>query len=147
MQQEPNTGLSVKFGDELMQGGFTVVPNYLLKLYAELGISPTELVFIEQIWLYWYERQQDMFPALSTIAERMRLSRRQVQAYVSSLKEKKYHDKETGYVSKPYLQVKERYAAAGGGQLSNQYDFSGLLEAVAYLVKKTVRAKITWERM
>ncbi|MGZ3645875.1 MAG: hypothetical protein ACXVCM_18715, partial [Ktedonobacteraceae bacterium] len=40
------------------------------------------------------------------------LKRRQVQAYVSSLKEKRYHDSETEYESQPYLQIRERYATS-----------------------------------
>ncbi|MGZ3645876.1 MAG: helix-turn-helix domain-containing protein [Ktedonobacteraceae bacterium] len=111
------------------------MPNLVMKLYAELGITSTEMMLIQHVWLFWYEKQEDMFPALTTIAERMGLKRRQVQAYVSSLKEKRYHDSETGYESQPYLQIRERYATSGG-QLSNQYDFSGLLAAVIFLAKK-----------
>ncbi len=132
---ETQATLTVKYGNDLMQGGFTSVPNLALKLFAELGITPTEFVFIEQIWLYWYERQENMFPALSTIADRMNVSRRHVGRYVDSLKAKSYQDKDAGYQSQPYLIVRERYATSGG-QLSNQYDFSGFLEAVIYLAKK-----------
>jgi hypothetical protein len=135
MQNVSQGTLQVKFGDQLLQGKYTVVPNLLLKLLGELGITPNELVFTLEVWVYWYEQQKDMFPTLNTIAERMNLSRRNVNRYVESLKGKQYHDKETGYVSKPYLQVHERYATSGG-QLSNQYDFSGMLEAVTFLAVK-----------
>src|SRR5512142_1768227 len=82
--------------------------------------------------MHWYEQQEDMHLALTTIALRMNVSRRQAGRYVQSLKTKSYHDPDTGYQSPPYLQVHERYAQEAGSQLSNQYDFSGFLDALLY---------------
>jgi predicted nucleic acid-binding Zn ribbon protein len=56
-----------------MQGRYTVVPNLLLKLLGELDITPNELVFTLEVWVYWHEQQRDVFPALNTIAERMNI--------------------------------------------------------------------------
>ena len=69
MQNIPQGTLQVKFGDQLLQGKYTVVPNLLLKLLGELDITPNELVFTLEVWVYWHEQQKEMFPALNIIAE------------------------------------------------------------------------------
>jgi hypothetical protein len=116
-----------------MQGRFTAVPNLVMLLYSELGISSLEMMLVLHVWVYWYDHQSSMHPALSTIAERMGMTRRQLCTHVKHLKEKKYKDPD--FESQPYLQVHERYASQGG-QLSNQYDFTGFLDAVKYLARK-----------
>jgi hypothetical protein len=136
MQNGKNSGLREKFGEELMQGGFTSLPNLMMNLYAALGITSPEMMFILQMWTHWYEKQEDMHPALTTIALRMNVSRRQAGRYVQSLKTKSYHDPDTGYQSQPYVQVHERYAQDAGSQLSNQYNFSGFLDALLYLARR-----------
>lgn len=84
MQNGKNSGLREKFGEELMQGGFTSLPNLVMNLYAALGITSPEMMFILQMWTHWYEKQEDMHPALTTIALRMNVSRRQAGRYVET---------------------------------------------------------------
>src|SRR4051812_31799730 len=62
--------ISVRFGDQILQAGFTSVPNLVLNHYAELGITPAEMMFIIHMWQFrWTER--DPYPSLTTIADRM----------------------------------------------------------------------------
>jgi len=88
--QNDTTGtyrLAVRFGDEILQAGFTTVPNLLLRYQAILGISSSEFNFILQVWYHWWD-QKDPYPALGTIAERIGQSRRQVRRYSESLRDK-----------------------------------------------------------
>lgn len=101
--------ISVRFGDEILQAGFTAIPNLVLERYAALGVTPLELAFTIHVWHYWWN-ERDPYPALNTIAERMATSRRQVRRYVESLKEK------------GFLTVRERYVE-GRGQVTSEYDF------------------------
>ena len=106
--------LVVRFGNELLQDGFTSVPNLVLTHYAILGISAAEMMFSIHVWQYWWT-EKDPYPALQTIADRMSVTRRQVRNYTQSLKQK------------GYLVVNER-ADPSLGQLTSEYDFGPLLE-------------------
>ena len=117
--ETPSYNISVRFGDEIMQAGFTAVPNLLLNHYAELGISPTEMVFIVHIWQYWWT-DRDPYPALKSIADKMGTSLRQARRYAESLKDKQL------------LKVRERRMPELG-QVTNEYDFSPLLRALLAL--------------
>ena len=108
--------LAVKFGDQLMQDGFTAVPNSVLEHYAELGITNNEMMFTIQVWNFWW-RLRDPYPSLATIAERMGLQRRQTQQYVESLR------------NKGFLKTEQRYSESGS-KLTNEYDFSPMLKAI-----------------
>jgi len=114
--------LAVRFGDEILQAGFTTVPNLLLRYQATLDISSTELNFTLQVWYHWWD-QKDPYPALGTIAERMGQSRRQVRRYSESLREK------------GHLVVRER-RADGQGQITSEYDFSPLLDQLRDLFRR-----------
>lgn len=109
----------VRFGDRMLEAGHTAVPNLVLRHYAGLGLSPAELVFVLEVWTFWWS-ERDPYPSLGTIAERMGISRRQARNYVHSLKER------------GYLLVNER-VAPGRGQLTSEYDFGPFLEAIRKL--------------
>jgi hypothetical protein len=111
--------ISVRFGDAILEAGHTAVPNLVLNSYCRLGITPGEMLFVIHIWQHWWT-ERDPYPSLGTIAARMGISRRQARNHASSLK------------TKGYLRVNER-TAAGRGQLSSEYDFAPLLQAVANL--------------
>ena len=101
------------------EGGFTSFPNALFRQYARLGMSEGELVFVQQLWTFWWGDQLP-FPALGSIAERMGKKIRQVQQYVHSLR------------ARGLLLVVPR-ADAQGRQLTNAYDPRPLLRALADL--------------
>lgn len=105
----------MRFGDEILDAGFTVVPNLILRHYATLGITPAEMMFTIHVWEFWWSEKQP-YPALLTIAKRMQMSRRNVRKYVQSLREK------------GFLIVTERFDEHG--QTSSEYDFSPLIQAV-----------------
>lgn len=119
--------LVIRFGNELLQDGFTSVPNLVLTHYAMLGITAAEMMFSIHVWQYWWT-EKDPYPALQTIADRMSVTRRQVRNYTQSLKQK------------GYLVVNER-ADPNHGQLTSEYDFGPLLDAVLFV--RTLLGKLT----
>src|SRR5215211_2238749 len=121
--------ISVRFGDAILEAGHTSVPNLVLNHYAELGISPAEMMFIIHIWQYWWTEKQP-YPSLSTIAEKMRVSLRQAKRYAASLKEA------------GYLRVVPRYVP-GIGQMTNEYDFSTLTSAVVACSQQAEKTPVT----
>src|SRR4051812_4154409 len=119
--------IAVRFGDEVLQGGFTSVPNLVLNQYAELGISPAEMMFTIHVWQYWWT-EKDPYPSLRAIAGKMNVSMRQVHNYAASLKKK------------GYLIVTQRYSP-GQGQVTSEYDFAPLLQAVVKLIQASTPLK------
>lgn len=113
------SSISVRFGDPILQAGFTAVPNLILDYYAELGISLPEMMFSIHVWQYWWTKDLP-YPSLQQIAPKMGIERRQISRHVESLKKK------------GYLKVTERQLP-GQGQVASEYDFSPLLQAVLQL--------------
>lgn len=108
--------IAVRFGDQVLQAGFTSVPNLVLNHYAELGITPAEMLFTIHMWQFrWTER--DPYPSLTTIADKMDVSWRQAHRYATSLKDK------------GFLIIKSRQEP-GRGQVTSEYDFEPLIKAV-----------------
>lgn len=116
MSRRPDSRLSVRFGDEVLQRGHTAVPNLVLNYYACLGLSPAEMLFTIHVWQHWWT-ERDPHPSLRTIAGRMGVSGRQAKRYVEALERK------------GFLHVVERFALHGG-QLTNEFDYSPLIRAV-----------------
>jgi len=123
--------ITVRFGNEILQAGFTAVPNLVLDHYGILGITSAEMMFIIHIWQYWWT-EKNPYPSLQAIADRMATSRRQVRRYTESLKEK------------GLLRVNER-RQPGYGQVTSEYDFASLIEQVLLLAsaKKGGRSDLT----
>jgi hypothetical protein len=113
--------IAVRFGDQVLQAGFTSIPNLVLNHYAELGITPAEMMFTIHMWQFrWTER--DPYPSLTTIADKMDVSWRQAHRYAKSLQEKRF------------LNIKSRQEP-GRGQVTSEYDFEPLIQAVLRLDK------------
>ncbi|MDQ6645268.1 MAG: helix-turn-helix domain-containing protein, partial [Chloroflexota bacterium] len=117
----------VRFGDPILEEGHTAVPNLVLNYYSRLGITPAEMLFIIHVWQFWWT-EKNPYPAITTIAKRMDMVKRQVQKYAKSLKEKEYIED----ADIRLLRVNDRYLD-GRGQVSSEYDFSGLLKAITLL--------------
>lgn len=121
--------IAVRFGDQVLEAGFTSIPNLVLNHYAELGISPAEMMFTIHMWQFrWTER--DPYPSLTTIADKMDVSWRQAHRYANSLKEK------------GFLIIKQRQQA-GRGQVTSEYDFEPLIRAVLKLDKDLTVHSVT----
>ncbi len=133
-EQEVNQySLVVKLGYDILSDGHTSIPNLILDLYTELGLTHSELVFIIHLMQYKWGKKNP-YPALTSIAAKMGVSRRNVQRYVSSLKQKQKPDSEESENIK-YLVITERKSPEHG-QMSSIYDLSNFLYAVVELAKK-----------
>jgi hypothetical protein len=121
--------IAVRFGDRVLEAGFTSVPNLVLNHYAELGVTPAEMLFTIHMWQFrWTER--DPYPSLTTIAAKMNVSWRQAHRYANSLKQK------------GLLAIKTRQQS-GRGQVTSEYDFEPFIRAVLNLEKAVPTSKET----
>ena len=119
--------LAARFGADTMAAGFTAVPNVVLERYAELGLTPTEMMTVIHLWYFWWKRQ-DPFPAIDSVAKMMGISRRQAQTYVSRLRDR------------GLINVRHRAQRTGPGRglrTSSAYDFSPLIQRIKELAGLT----------
>src|SRR5215831_15451281 len=107
-QGRPEYRITVRFGDDLLQAGFTAVPNLLLNHYTELGMSQAELVFVVHLCQYWWS-EKNPYPSLQTIATKMGKDLRQTRRYAERLR------------NAELLETHER-TAPGLGQITSEYD-------------------------
>lgn len=111
-QDETIFELNTKWG-EIIQGiggGWTGIPNLLLKKQGILGLSSTELNVLINLIRFWWEATRAPFPSLEKIASEMGISSRSVFRTIASLEEKGFINR----VSEP-------------GK-STKYELHGLLE-------------------
>lgn len=103
-----------KWGKAVIALGFSVLPSLLFKAQGRLGLNSNQLVLLLHLAEHWWERDRLPFPEKATLAERMGLSSRQVQRYLTDLE------------TAGFIERIERFASHKGQQ-SNFYDLSGLV--------------------
>lgn len=109
-----------KWGRAVMDFGYSMIPSLIFRAQARLGLGPTQLALLLHLCDYWWHRSHIPFPSKATLAERMHLSERQIQRYLTEL--------ETG----GFIKRIQRFAIHKGQQ-SNGYDMTGLVERLKKL--------------
>lgn len=117
-----------KWGKAVMALGYCIFPSILLQTQGRLGLSAQEMIILLQLAEHWWRADSPVFPSKETIAERVGLSAKQVQRHIKALEDR-------GLVKR-----NPRYKP-GRGQLSNQYDLSGLVEKLKTLEPEITRAR------
>src|SRR5579863_8878926 len=87
-QSKEHYRIAVKFGNPILDAGHTAIPNLMLRHYAQLKITPQEMLFIIHLLELKWDRR-DPFPSIDTVAKRMGLSVRQIQRYEAALIQRK----------------------------------------------------------
>lgn len=103
--------LEARWGDDMLDGGFTVVPNLILDALPRLGITDEESLFIIHVFRFKRD-ERNPYPKVRTLARTMGKSERTIQSYMRSLEGK-------GCLERKYREND-----------SSELDFSGLLDAV-----------------
>ncbi len=125
-QETHQATLLRRFGATVLNGGYTCIPNLLMKYQAELLLNPTQFNIICHIWMSWWEHYP--YPAITTIAARMNRGRRCIQVNLRKI-EQKIIDEASGEVVRPsLLESVARFNQRG--QTTNEYDFTRLLRAL-----------------
>lgn len=104
-----------KWGAQVMAEGFCLIPSLLLRAQPRLHLSPTQLAVLLQIIDHWWEADRKPYPGKKELSDRLGISQRQVQRYLTELEEE------------GLLRRVERYGDHGG-RLSNLYDLQGLVD-------------------
>lgn len=110
-----NKASADKWGQQVIELGFCLVPSLLLRAQQRVGLNPTQLAVLLQLCDFWWDKERKPYPSKETLAQRLSLSERQVQRYIAELEQ-------AGLVRR----IERR--SANGGKLSNTYDLSGLVK-------------------
>jgi predicted transcriptional regulator len=124
-----NQQLSKRWG-AVVNEGWTAIPNILIERQQALQLKPTEMNIILVLLKYWWEEGKSPYPSKQTIGE---LINRDATTVRKSLKRLE----ELGYVKRG-----SRYHEKGG-QTSNEYDLSGLVDKLKEEAKEQVKLKET----
>jgi hypothetical protein len=115
-----------KWGRQVMDQGFCILPSLLFRAQSRLGLKATHLSLILQLAEFWWYDNKLPWPKKETIAQRMGLKEKQVQRIVRALEQRGY--------------VKRNARMTPHGQTSNAYDLSGLVQRLRELAPEFAAA-------
>jgi len=72
-----------KWGKPVIDLGFSIVPSLILRAQQRLGLNPTQLAVLLQLMDYWWNTARKPYPSKQALSERLGLSTRTVQRYIS----------------------------------------------------------------
>jgi predicted transcriptional regulator len=116
-----------KWSPQVMQFGFTPVPNLIFRAQAKLKITPMQMNVLMHLAEHWWEADKNPYPAKTRIADRMGKSPRQIQRYLTELEK-------AGLIARI-----KRYTGRKA-QTSNEYSLSGLVQKLKALVPEFEKA-------
>lgn len=106
-----------KWGKEVMAVGWTGMPNIIIKRQKQLGLEALDINIILHLMSYWWKAGELPFPSKKTLAEAMSVDESTIRRRIARL--------EAGGLVKRIVRRVD-----GDRNKTNQYDFSGLIEAV-----------------
>ncbi|GGE41255.1 hypothetical protein GCM10011367_14870 [Marinicauda pacifica] len=109
-----------KFGSNVIDRGFAIVPSVLLRCQERLKINGQQLALLIHLIDAWWTPDAKPWPSKASLAQKMQLSPKQIQRHMRLLEE-------AGYV-----QRKKRFRGQGN-QVSNEYDLTGLVKRLSEL--------------
>lgn len=82
--------LEAKWGEIIkgVNGGWTGIPNLMLKKQGELGLKALELNVLINLIRFWWSPENAPYPSLEKMAEEMGVSSRTIYRTISTLEEK-----------------------------------------------------------
>jgi len=83
----PHTLLSI-WGQNLLEDGWTTIPNSLLRYQSKLDISNSELVVLIHLISFIHHPNAQVYPSINLLSERTNQDRRTIQRTIRRLEEK-----------------------------------------------------------
>jgi hypothetical protein len=115
---QTDASLSKKWGSEVIHFGWTAIPNALLRNMGALDITPTEMVVICYLIMFWWEKDRLPFPSITKMATELGTSSKTIERKLGSLEKK-------------LLIVKTERQGK-----SNQYDLTPMISRLADILKE-----------
>jgi DNA-binding MarR family transcriptional regulator len=117
-----------KWTKTLMQTGWTALPNIILECQKTLQLKPTDVNVLLHLARHWWEAGKHPHPAKGTIAKRIGVTPGTVRRSVLKMER-------AGLITRHFRKNESR------GNLTNLYDFTGLIEKATPLAKDFLAEK------
>ena len=104
-----------KWGKPLMDAGWTAMPNIIIEAQAALGLDPLDMNILLHLSFRWWESDNKPHPAKSSMAKAMGVHPMTIQRRIRDLEK-------GGVIQRVYRK------AADGGNLPNEYHFTGIIK-------------------
>jgi DNA-binding MarR family transcriptional regulator len=118
-----------KWGKALMDGGYLVVPNVVIRRHKQLGLDAIELALYVLIASFWWKPEERPFPSISELAKGMGMHERNIQRRL-----RRMH-------ALGFIKIYKRPSRYGGNK-SNEYDLTPLIrEATKIAVAEAAQKK------
>jgi predicted transcriptional regulator len=127
-KKESKSSLEKRWSKEVLEPGFTFVPSVILRAQARLHIDATELAVLLHLIDHWWEDDTMPFPSKKRLADRLGVSDKTVQRAMKRLEDE-------GLIKR------EARSHASGGQASNRYDLSPLVEKLKPIARDMIDAR------
>jgi hypothetical protein len=115
-----------KWGRELIEAGWTLVPNVFLKGQRALGLSTTDLVILIQLMRHWWSRDNPPYVGKKALADAMGLEARHIRRRLNALQQ-------NGLIAS------QRRKGPRGGDATSAYTFDGLIAKARPLALQELR--------
>ena len=134
MKNKDNFKVAEKWSKQVIEDGWTPVPNLLLMYQVRLQLKPQHICVLVHLLSYWWGKERNPFPSVKTLAERIGIQPRQVRRYFEQL-EKEIVIEVQGETIKGLVKRVDRYHESKG-RTSNEYDLSNLLHALKLIAQE-----------
>lgn len=83
----PHTILAI-WGQNLLEDGWSTIPNILLKSQAKLELSNSELILLIHLISFIHHPNAQIYPSINLLSQRMNQDRRTIQRTIKRLEKK-----------------------------------------------------------
>jgi DNA-binding MarR family transcriptional regulator len=85
---EPQINARKKWGNEVFEAGYQLLPDTLLRCQRFLDLEPIDLVVLMNIAMHWWEYHELPYPRPSAIANRIGVSTRTVERRIAAMQKR-----------------------------------------------------------
>ncbi len=114
--KEPNQALASRWGKNLIDAGWTALPNVIFLNQKELGLKPLDVLILLHLASYWRIAAEPPRPSKATVAVAIDVNPRTVQRSIKKMEE-------LGYLKRIVRKGMEN------NNLPNEYDLTGLVNS------------------
>lgn len=117
-----------KFGNDLIEAGYTILPSTLITRQKALGLDPIHINILLVLMTYWWTADTLPYPSKKTMAEIIGVDESTIRRRIAEMEKWKF------------IKRVQRRVEHNRNQ-TNIYDFAGLIDALQPFAQEEVQAK------
>lgn len=117
-----------KWGNELIDAGYTILPSTLITRQKALGLEPIHINILLVLLTYWWTADTLPYPSKKRMAETIGVDESTIRRRIAEMEKAKFIERVQRRVDKDRNQT-------------NIYDFSGLIAALQPFAQEEIQVK------